>query len=90
MGSLEERCICMKAGGGVGLTYGASDCTLQVVSNVIVREIRVLSPTIKGFTLHVYNPNLTFRPGQWLALFVSVCVCVCVCVCMCVCVCVCV
>ncbi|KAL5466981.1 hypothetical protein EMCRGX_G031146 [Ephydatia muelleri] len=42
----------------------------EVVSNVLVREIRELSPAIKGFTLHVCNPNLTFRPGQWVDLHI--------------------
>ena len=44
--------------------------------------MKQLSPTVKGFTLHVDNSKLNFKPGQW-------CVCVCVLVCLRVCACVC-
>ena len=46
-----------------------------MVSEVAVIGMEQLSPTVKGYTLHVNNSKLNFKPGQW-------CVCVCVCVCM--------
>ncbi len=39
--------------------------SLQEFSLVKVVDVRQLSPTVKGFTLHVDNQRLSFKPGQW-------------------------
>ena len=34
--------------------------------NVVVSEIVALSPTVKGYTLRVQDPDkMRFTPGQW-------------------------
>ncbi|XP_064394503.1 oxidoreductase NAD-binding domain-containing protein 1-like isoform X2 [Halichondria panicea] len=40
----------------------------DVVSGVIVLDMRKLSPTVKGFTLQVEDNSLSFKCGQWVDL----------------------
>ncbi|XP_068233977.1 oxidoreductase NAD-binding domain-containing protein 1-like [Palaemon carinicauda] len=42
----------------------------HVRAEAVVTEVRSETPSVKGFTLRVDNPLFSFKPGQWVDLFI--------------------
>lgn len=60
--------------GGVGpgkhLQITAHNTRLPVIAQAVVTDVRLESPSVKGITLQIDNPQFEFKAGQWVDMFI--------------------
>ncbi|KAK8722473.1 hypothetical protein OTU49_012233, partial [Cherax quadricarinatus] len=62
--------VVREEGSGKHLKITAQNTRLPVIAQAVVIDIREESPTVRGLTLQVDNPDFTFRAGQWVDMFI--------------------
>ncbi|XP_066972681.1 oxidoreductase NAD-binding domain-containing protein 1-like isoform X2 [Macrobrachium rosenbergii] len=60
--------------GGVGagkhLQFTAKHSRLPVIAKAVVTDVRLESPSVRGVTLQIDNPQFNFKAGQWVDMFI--------------------
>ncbi|XP_069986632.1 oxidoreductase NAD-binding domain-containing protein 1 isoform X4 [Penaeus vannamei] len=59
-----------KANAGKHLKITATSTRQPVIAKAVVTEVRLESPTVRGITLQVDNPDFSFKAGQWIDMFI--------------------
>ncbi|XP_064097013.1 oxidoreductase NAD-binding domain-containing protein 1-like [Macrobrachium nipponense] len=57
-------------GAGKHLQFTAKHSRLPVIVKAVVTDVRLESPTVRGITLQIDNPQFNFKAGQWVDMFI--------------------